>query len=107
MFGEDYPQQEIDIKLKLAKDAGKTPGYYLKVVGVPFSTMGKEMLSHAKYLMDSNYVLIHRKFDKLLIGLRTAVADDYDLKKGETSYNDIVDSFRLSLLYYQRRQAKE
>ena len=41
--------------------------------GVPFSTMGKEMLSHAKYLMDSNYVVIHRKFDKLLIGLRTAV----------------------------------
>lgn len=35
--------------------------------------MGKEMLSHAKYLMDSNYVVIHRKFDKLLIGLRTAV----------------------------------
>jgi hypothetical protein len=62
------------------------------------------MLAHAKYLMDSHYVLIHKKFDKLLIGLRTAVADEYDLKKNETSYDDIIDAYRLSLQHYQRRK---
>jgi hypothetical protein len=40
---------------------------------------------------------IDKRFDKLLTGLRTAVANEYRLQKEETSYDDIVDDSRLSL----------
>jgi hypothetical protein len=37
--------------------------------------------------------------------LRTAVANKYKLRKEETSYNDILDAFRLALLFYKRSKA--
>jgi hypothetical protein len=43
-----------------------------------------------------------KRFDKLLTGLRTAVANEYELDKEVTSYDDIVDAFRLSLTFYKR-----
>ena len=33
---------------------------------------------------------------------RTAVANEYKLDKEQTSYNDILDAFRLSLQFYKR-----
>ena len=33
---------------------------------------------------------------------KCAVAEEYNLKKDDTSYNDILDAFRLSLQYYKR-----
>ena len=41
---------------------------------------------------------------QLITGLRTAVANEYKLQKEETSYNDIVDAFRLSLIFYKRNK---
>ena len=74
------------------------------VVPVPFSTMGGQMLQHTKSLLEDpdNLIAIHKSFDKLLTGLRTAVATEYKLNKEETSYDDIVDAFRLSLQFYKR-----
>jgi hypothetical protein len=79
------------------------------VVPVPFSVEGAKMLQHAKYLMEetdeedgSSLVAIDKSFDKLLTGLRTAVANEYKLDKEVTSYDDIVDAFRLSLIFYKR-----
>ena len=56
------------------------------VVPVPFSTMGPQMLQHAKVLLedDDNLIAIHKSFDKLLTGLRTAIATEYKLNKEET-----------------------
>jgi hypothetical protein len=45
---------------------------------------------------------IHPSFEKLLTALRTAVANEYKLDKKQTSYNDIVDAFRLALTFYTR-----
>ena len=42
------------------------------------------------------------RFAKLIISLRTAVADEYKLDKEETPYHDILDAFRLSLQFYDR-----
>ena len=74
------------------------------VVPVHFAKEHKEMLAHCKKLMEYNggQVAIHPKFDKLVTALRTA----YDkgesvLDKEQTSYDDIFDSFRLALRFYQ------
>ena len=57
------------------------------------------MLQHAKALLEDedNLLAIHKSFDKLLTGLRTAVATEYKLNKEETAYDDIVDAFRRSI----------
>jgi hypothetical protein len=81
------------------------------VVPVPFSVEGAKMLQHTKWLLDerdedsSSLIAIHPSFDKLLTSLRTAVANEYRLDKTETSFNDVLDAFRLSLTFYKR--AKE
>jgi hypothetical protein len=69
------------------------------------------MLQHTKWLLDgrdedgSSLIAIHPSFDKLLTSLRTAVANEYRSDKTETSFNDLLDSLRLSLTFYKR--AKE
>ena len=40
------------------------------------------------------------RFDKLITSLRTAVDNDGTLDKEQTSYNDILDAFRLALKVY-------
>jgi hypothetical protein len=47
-------------------------------------------------------IAIDKRYDKLLTGPRTAVANEYKLDKEVTSYNDIVDAFRLSLTFFKR-----
>jgi hypothetical protein len=79
------------------------------VVPVPFSTEGAQMLQHAKWLLeetdehDCSLVTIHaNRFPKKITALRTAVASEYKLDKEQTSYNDLLDAFRLSLIFYKR-----
>ena len=78
------------------------------IVPVPFGPEGPHMLQHAKWLMEetdedgSSLIAIHPSFDKLLTGLRTAVATEYKLDKESTSFSDSVDAFRLALTFYKR-----
>ena len=79
------------------------------VVPVPFAIEGHKMLQHLKWLLEekdedgSSLVAIHKeRFHKLVTVLRTAVTNEYRLDKEQTSYNDILDSFRLSLQFYKR-----
>jgi hypothetical protein len=53
----------------------------------------------------SSLIAIHPSFNKLLTALRIAVANEYKLDKEQTSYNDILDAFRLSLQFYKRNKA--
>ncbi|MGA8917027.1 MAG: hypothetical protein WB474_13655 [Nitrososphaeraceae archaeon] len=46
---------------------------------------------------------ISAKYDKLLISLRTAQANDLSLEKEATSYDDILDATRLSLRCYRMK----
>lgn len=50
----------------------------MKVVPVPFSTEGKNMLIHTKQLLefDTPVIAINQMFDKLFSSLRTAISDD-------------------------------
>jgi hypothetical protein len=45
------------------------------------------------------------RFHKLVTALRTAIANEHKLDKEQTSYNDILDAFRLSLQFYKRSKA--
>jgi hypothetical protein len=82
------------------------------VVPVPFSIEGAKMLQHTKWLLEekeedgSSLLAIDReKFHKLVTALKTAVANEYKLDKEQTSYNDILDAFRLALQFYKRSKA--
>jgi hypothetical protein len=81
----------------------------MMIVPVPFSVEGAQMLQHAKYLLEekdddgTSLVAIHKeRFHKLVTALRTAVANEYKLDKEITSFDDILDAFRLSLQFYKR-----
>ena len=67
------------------------------------------MLQHTKWLLEetdedgSGLVAMRReRFQKLVTALRTAVANEYEIDKEQTSYNDILDAFRLALTFYKR-----
>ena len=62
------------------------------------------MLQHTKWLLDekeedgSSLIAIDKgRFHKLVTSLSTAIANEYKLDKEQTSFNDILDAFRLSL----------
>jgi hypothetical protein len=63
----------------------------MKVLPVNFGTEHKQMLSHSK-----GYVCIPSNYDKLIISLRTAWANELSLDKEQTSYSDSLDALRLS-----------
>jgi hypothetical protein len=104
MLNEPYSERYVSEKLGYYKKNNLNPANYMKVIPIPFSINGAKMLQHTKSLLEDkdNLLLIDKRFDKLLTALRTAVANEYKLDKEQTSYNDILDAFRLSLQLYQR-----
>jgi hypothetical protein len=80
---------------------------HMKVVPVPFSTEGKNMLIHTKELLEfeTPIVAINPKFEKLTTSLRTAISDDLGkLDKESTSYDNVLDAFRLSLQMFKLKE---
>jgi hypothetical protein len=110
-FGENYNDQWVRDQIADCRKYNLHVEDRMFVVPVPFSVEGAKMLQHCKWLLDerdedgSSLIAIHPSFDKLLTSLRTAVANEYKLDKTETSFNDVLDAFRLSLTFYKR--AKE
>jgi hypothetical protein len=57
------------------------------------------MLRHTMKPLAKKRVKIHPSFDKLIISLKSATAKaEYDLDKNNSAFNDLLDSFRMSLL---------
>jgi hypothetical protein len=104
MFREPHAESYVFERLAYYRRNNLNPANYMRVMPVPFSTEGKKMLQNTKDLIEDQkgLVLIDKRFDKLLTSLRTVVAEEYKLKKDVVSYNDILDSFMLSLQYYKR-----
>jgi len=94
----DYPQQKHEYT-KQGRDWDKAPE--IKVLPVYFGRQNKSMLTHAKNLIDNGLVAIHPSFKQLEIALRTASEEQGVIDKDKTSYHDILDSFMLSLWYFQ------
>jgi hypothetical protein len=103
VFKEEYRQDKVNETMKMAETYGYSPTRYMRCIGISFAKSGSQMLQHAKALMDEGLIAIDKhRFYKLLIGLRTASADEYKLDKEHTSFHDILDSFRLSLMFFNR-----
>lgn len=107
-FNESYNEQYIRDQIANCKKFNLHVEDRMFIVPVPFSVEGAKMLQHTKWLLEekdedgSSLIAIHPSFDKLLTALRTAVATEYKLSKEQTSFNDILDAFRLSLQFYKR-----
>src|SRR5512133_1244280 len=76
---------------------------YMMVEPVSFGVEHKALLYHAKFMLENKYVQIHPTFDKLITALRSAWAKDGVLDKEVTSYDDILDAFRLCLRPYREK----
>jgi hypothetical protein len=72
-----------------------------KVLPVNFAIEHKQMLSHLAMIVSKEYLAIPEKFDKLIISLRTAYANEYSLDKEQTSYSDSIDALRLACKMYK------
>jgi hypothetical protein len=70
--------------------------------------MHKDMLTHANELLSAKKIKIHPTFQRLITSLRTAVVNinTGNLDKEATSYNDIFDAFRMSLLNYKLKPGR-
>ena len=58
----------------------------MHVLPINFNTEHKEMLSNLHMFVNKEYLAIREKFDKLIVGLRTAYSKKYSLDKEQTSY---------------------
>ena len=68
---------------------------------VNFTTEHKQMLSHLHVMVNKGYLAIPKQYEKLNTSLRTAYAREYSLDKEQTSYDDLLDALRLSLIGIQ------
>jgi hypothetical protein len=57
-------------------------------------------------MLENKYIQIHPTFDKLITALRSAWAKDRVLDKEVTSFNDIVDAFRLALRPFKEQSSQ-
>ena len=73
-----------------------------QIIPVNFQKRHREMLQWTYTLISKRFIKIHPSLQKLIVSLRTAVvSDDWKLDKQQTSHDDILDSFRLSLCNYE------
>jgi hypothetical protein len=107
-FQEPHDNQYVRDKFAYCKKYNLHIEDQMIVVPVAFSSEGQKALQHAKSLVEDTdedgtaLVAMHKRFDKLLTALRTAVANEYKLDKENTVFDDLVDAFRLSLIFYKR-----
>ena len=62
-----------------------------------FATDHKQMLAYLHMLVNKEYLAIPKEFDKLIISLRTAWANEPSLDKEQTSYSDSLDALRFNM----------
>ena len=80
---------------------------FMRVEPVAFGVEHKQLLYHAKFMLENKYLQIHPSFDKLITSLRSAWARDGVLDKELTSFDDILDAFRLCLRPYKEKAGLE
>jgi hypothetical protein len=84
----------------LSWESKQSFGDNIRIRPVNFSTEHRNMLSNLHAIISKGYLAIEEKHDKLLTSLRTAYAEELNLKKEQTSYSDLLDGLRLALKGY-------
>jgi hypothetical protein len=98
--GESARWEYIQERTLYAKKHGLDLAKFMTAIPVPFAIAGKDMIMHTKELLEHErpLITINPKFEKLITSLRTAISDDLGkLDKVETSYHNVLDTFRLAL----------
>lgn len=98
--GENTRWDYIQDKILYCKQHNIDLARYMTVIPVPFSTSAKYMLMHTKELLEYEkpLIAINPKCDNPITSLRTAISsDDGKLDKEQTSYDNVLDAFRLAL----------
>jgi hypothetical protein len=78
MIGEDEHYEKYT-KEQMEKYSRNT--YSMKVYPINFATKHKEMLGHAKLMLERGYISINPTFHKLVTSLSTAVDNEGSLDK--------------------------
>jgi hypothetical protein len=111
MVGEDDSPQYIKEQLDQRKKYDFNPADYMTVIPVSFNPEAQNMLIHTKELLEYEsrpLIGINSKFDKLITALKTAVSNDMGrLNKEFTSYDDVLDAFRLALKHFRIKNKKK
>jgi hypothetical protein len=68
-----------------------------RIIPINFTTEHKKLLEHTHGLISKGRVAIPKEFDKLITGLRTAWAVEWNLDKDESVNSDHTDALRLAL----------
>lgn len=100
LVGETTRWDYINEKIIYCKKHDLEVARYMNVMPVSFSASAKDMLLHTKELLEHErpLVAINSRFDKLIRALRTCISDDLGkVNKEQTSYDDLLDAFRLAL----------
>lgn len=100
LVGETTRWDYINEKILYCKQHNFDLAKYMNVIPVAFNTSAKDMLLHTKEVLEHErpLIAINPKFDKLITSLRTCQSDDLGkFNKEQTSYDDLMDSFRLAL----------
>ena len=69
---------------------------YMSIIPVNFRSEHKEMLANLKELLDSEQLAVLPSHEKVVTSLRTAYAEDGNLKKSVGEYDDILDALLCS-----------
>lgn len=84
----------------LSWESNESFGSNVKIRPVNFNTEHRNMLSNLHALISKGFLAINPKYDKLITSLRTAYAEELNLKKDVGRYSDLLDGLRLSLKGY-------
>ena len=68
-----------------------------RIIPVNFVTEHKGLFQHLYSLISSEYLCIPEEHEKVIISLKSAVANEYSLDKSQSSYNDTLDALRLAV----------
>jgi len=83
--------QDYSKEITRLKSQKLTPVQWMDILPVSFSTEHKEMLAHAKVVLNREVLAVASVFSKLIVALGTANAKDGDLNKQVTRHDDLMD----------------
>jgi hypothetical protein len=101
-LGDETDERTIDHIEKTAQQRKERIENYFLVNGFPFSNRKREILSHARSIVDTeNYVAVDpQQFHDLVVDLRTIRQKDGKLEKDPTNHYDLADAFLGCLCFY-------
>jgi hypothetical protein len=100
-LGENHNWHYIHDLMTRCKREGFELNNYMTVCPINFNEDSRFMLQHLRHLLDHGGVLaINSGWDKLLVGLKATVSEEYKMDKSQP-FNDLVDSMRLACKFFE------